>query len=190
MNSATTWNRRYQTANNIIPEPCQVVADYTHLLPTQGTALDLACGLGTHALLLARHGLETYAWDYAETALKRLQAHAESQRLHIHTQWRDVIVSPPEAQTFDVIVVCHFLDRGLVWALTQALKPNGLLFYQTFTRTAVSDVGPKNPQFRLADNELLQLFADLQTVVYREEGRIGDLTQGFRNQALLIAQKK
>jgi len=188
MISATTWNSRYQTATNI-PEPCQVLAAYTHLLPTQGTALDLASGLGANAILLARHGLETYAWDYAETALERLSAYAKTQRLLIHTQQRDVIVSPPEAQTFDVIVVCHFLDRNLAPILTQALKPNGLLFYQTFTRTSVSDAGPKNPQFRLADNELLHLFADLQTVVYREEGEIGEITQGFRNEALLIATK-
>jgi 2-polyprenyl-3-methyl-5-hydroxy-6-metoxy-1,4-benzoquinol methylase len=188
MISATTWNSRYQAATDI-PKPCQVLAAYTHLLPTQGTALDLAGGLGANALLLAHHGLETHVWDYAETALERLQAHAKTQRLHIHTQQRDVIVSPPKAQTFDVIVVCHFLERNLAPFLTQALKPNGLLFYQTFTRTSVSDAGPKNPQFRLADNELLHLFADLQIVVYREEGVLGEVTQGFRNEALLIATK-
>jgi len=71
--------------------------------------------------------------------------------------------------------------------LIQALKPNGLLFYQTFTRTCVNDCGPKNPEFRLRDNELLLMFADLQVVVYQEEACIGDTTQGLRNEALLIA---
>lgn len=169
--------------------PCKVLADYTHLLPTKGRALDLACGLGANALLLARHGLETQAWDYAETAIERLQANAQSQQLQIQTQVRDIIASPPPADTYDVIIVCHFLDRRLNSALVKSLKPNGLLFYQTFTRTAVNESGPKNPLFRLADNELLHLFSDLQIVVYREEGTIGDITQGFRNQALLIARK-
>jgi len=188
MNSATEWNSRYQKATDM-PPPCQVVAAYTHLLPTTGTALDLACGFGANALLLARHGLKTYAWDYAETALERLQAKAQSEQVQIQTELRDVVNSPPSANTFDVIVVCHFLDRHLVPILTQALKQNGLLFYQTFTRTCVSDGGPKNPAFRLAENELLRLFADLQLVVYREEGNIGDTAQGFRNEALLIARK-
>ncbi|RKZ86711.1 MAG: SAM-dependent methyltransferase [Candidatus Parabeggiatoa sp. nov. 1] len=188
MNRATNWNTRYHTPTNI-PPPCQVLSDYTYLLPTIGTALDLACGLGANALLLARFGLETYAWDYAETALERLKAFAQAQTVQIHTQVRDVVVSPPPPTMFDVIVVCHFLDRSLVPALIHALKPNGLLFYQTFTRTCVSDQGPKNPDFRLADNELLQMFADLQIVVYREEGKIGDTTQGFRNEALLVARK-
>ncbi len=175
MINATEWNSRYQKATDM-PPPCQVVAAYTHLLPTTGTALDLACGLGANALLLARHGLKTYAWDYAETALERLQA--KSEQVEIHTELRDVVNSPPSANSFDVIVVCHFLDRHLVPFLTQALKPNGLVFYQTFTRTG--DTGPKNPAFRLAENELLRLFADLQIVVYHEEGG---------NEALLIARK-
>ena len=33
------------------------------------------------------------------------------------------------------------------------------------------------------------MFAPLQVLVYREEGRLGDLTRGFRNEALLVARK-
>ncbi len=187
--SVIEWNQRYQTTTTLPLQPCKVLADYTYLLPTTGIALDLACGLGANALLLARHGLETHAWDYAETAIKRLQAKAQSQQLQIHTQVRDIIASPPPADTYDVIVVCHFLDRQLSPALIKSLKPNGLLFYQTFTRTTINEAGPKNPRFRLADNELLHLFSDLQIVIYHEEGTIGDITQGFRNEALLIARK-
>ncbi|MCK5522542.1 MAG: methyltransferase domain-containing protein [Thiomargarita sp.] len=186
--SSIKWNNRYQTTTDM-PSPCHVVAAYTHLLPANGTALDLACGLGANALLLARHGLETHAWDYAQTALERLQRDAETQQVQIHTQIRDVLIEPPSPATFDVIVVCHFLYRNLAPTLIQALKPKGLLFYQTFTRTCVSNCGPKNPDFRLKDNELLRLFSDLQIVVYREEGYIGEITEGFRDEALLIAQK-
>jgi len=186
---AIEWNKRYSTTTALPLLPCQVLANYTHLLPTTGRALDLACGLGANALLLARHGLETHAWDYAKTALERLQANAQSQQLQIHTQVRDIIVSPPPTDTYNVIIVCHFLDRRLSAALVKSLKPNGLLFYQTFTRTAINESGPKNPHFRLADNELLQLFRELKIVIYQEEGTIGDTTQGFRNQALLIARK-
>ncbi len=186
--TSTKWNSRYQGATDM-PPACQVLTAYTHLLPTQGNALDLACGLGANALLLARHGLETNAWDSAEVALQHLQAFAHTEQLDIHTQVRDVVLSPPELATFDVIVVCQFFSISLVPALTQALKPNGLLFYQTFTRTSISNIGPKNPDYRLADNELLRLFANLQIVVYREEGRIGNTMQGFRNQALMIARK-
>lgn len=180
------WNNRYQIAD--FPPPCQVLVDYAHLLPSAGTALDLACGLGANAFFLANRGLEIHAWDYAEVAITRLQTHATSQQIPIYTQVRDVLQQPPAPATFDIIVVCHFLDRSLIPSLRHALKPNGLLFYQTFTRTYVDEQGPKNPDYRLADNELLKLFSDLKLIMYREEGRVGNTTQGFRNQAQLIAQ--
>jgi 2-polyprenyl-3-methyl-5-hydroxy-6-metoxy-1,4-benzoquinol methylase len=181
------WNNRYQTTTDF-PEPCQVLVDYAYLLPSLGSALDLACGLGANAFFLANRGLETYAWDYAKVAITRLQAHATSQQVPIYTQVRDVVQEPPPPTTFDVIVICHFLDRSLIPSLIHALKPNGLLFYQTFTRTYVDEQGPKNPDYRLANNELLKLFSQLKIIMYREEGRVGDTTQGFRNQAQLIAQ--
>ncbi|MEW8205094.1 MAG: SAM-dependent methyltransferase, partial [Candidatus Thiodiazotropha taylori] len=83
----------------------------------------------------------------------------------------------------------YFLERSLIPTLIQALKPGGLVFYQTFTRQAVSSEGPQNPAFRLADQELLQLFSQLHVRVYREEGRLGDLSLGSRDVAMLVAQK-
>ena len=49
----------------------------------------------------------------------------------------------------------------------EALKPQGLLFYQTFTHERVTDQGPSNPSYRLAPNELLELFAPLHVLVTR-----------------------
>jgi SAM-dependent methyltransferase len=193
--TATDWNLRYQTITDR-PLPCQVLLENAHLLPTTGTALDLACGLGANALLLARQGLETFAWDYAAVAIQKLREYVAQQteggqqtRFLLHPEVRDVITTPLPPATFDVIVICRFLERRLVSAIIDALKPNGLLFYQTFTRTYVSDGGPKNPEYRLADNELLLLFKELQIVVYREEGNIGDSQRGFRNEAMLIGRR-
>ena len=188
MERINKWNHRYQSIAALSP-PCQVLANYTHLLPATGQAIDLACGLGANALLLARHGLKTFAWDYAPAAIIRLQNEAQSQQLYIYTEIRDIVTSPPQSASFDVIVICHFLERKLVPALVAALKPKGLLFYQTFTRTMVTGCGPQNAEFRLADGELLQLFQALRPIVYHEESDIGDITQGLRNEAFLIAQK-
>jgi tellurite methyltransferase len=73
--------------------------------------------------------------------------------------------------------------------LINALRPGGLLFYQTFTRTKVSEVGPSNPAYRMQDNQLLDMFIKLQILAYREEGVVGDTTQGFRDEAMLVGQK-
>ena len=65
-----------------------------------------------------------------------------------------------------------------------------MIFYQTFTKLRVTEGGPRNPHFLLEDNELLHLFAALKVRVYREEGLLGELDSGFRNEAMLIAQKE
>jgi hypothetical protein len=103
---------------------------------------------------------------------------------------RDVEANPPGRESFDVIVVSYFLARDLIPALVQALRPGGLVFYQTFTRQRVSDRGPQQAQFRLAEQELLRLFAGLQVLFYREEGCVGDLEQGLRDEAMFIGRRK
>jgi tellurite methyltransferase len=93
-------------------------------------------------------------------------------------------------ESYDVIVVSYFLERKLAPALIRALQPGGLLFYQTHIRDKVDDSGPANEAFLLARNELLSLFSDLTVLVYREEGRVGDIRRGFRNRAMLVGMKQ
>ena len=184
------WNARYRDATKL-PEAAWVLRENHYLLPHRGNALDLACGLGGNAIWLAQHGLTTWSWDISETAITMLTAFSAERGLPIYAEVRNVQTHPPESGHFDVIVVSHFLDRSLSNSLITALRPEGLLFYQTFTRDRVDDtIGPKNPDFLLQQNELLRLFAPLRVVVYREEGRIGDITRGFRNKAMLVAQKR
>ncbi len=183
------WDERYRASPPELRAPATVLQENQHLLPARGRALDLACGLGANALLLARHGLEVRAWDLSPVACERLRAAAAVQRLQLHAQVRDLVASPPDPDSFDVIVVAHFLDRDLVPAIVAALRPGGLLYYQTFVREHVTDVGPSSPRFRLERNELLGLFAGLIVRVYREEGTIGDTRLGLRDEALLVAQR-
>ena len=186
---ATCWNQRYREA---ITEqlPAKVLADNLHLLPVAGQALDLACGLGANALLLARHGLTTWAWDISPVAISRLDAAARAAGLTVHSEVRAVTARPPEPGRFDVIVVSRFLERSLAPALQAALRSGGLLFYQTFSKLRLSKDGPSNPAFLLDDNELLRLFPALKVRIYRDEGQSGDITRGVRNEAMLVAQKE
>ncbi len=182
------WDERYRGAAGP-GEPARVLRDYGHLLPTHGSALDLACGLGANALFLARRGLQTLAWDLSPVAVTRLHGVAVAEALPLEAAVRDVIGRPPAPATLDVIVVAHFLERALAAPLTAALRPGGLLFFQTFTRTFVNSAGPTQEAYRLADNELLSLFAPLRILAYREEGRAGDLSCGFRDEAMLVGMK-
>ncbi len=182
------WDARYRQMDRE-PKPARVLLENRHLLPSAGCALDLACGLGGNALLLAEHGLDTWAWDISTVAVVRVQEAARQRCLALHVEVRDVSVHLPPPGSFDVIVVSRFLDRHIASALIQALNPEGLLFYQTFTRHAVDVIGPTNPAYLLDAGELLSLFGQLHVLVYRDEGRVGDVTQGLRHEALFVGQK-
>ncbi|MCC5795909.1 MAG: class I SAM-dependent methyltransferase [Methylophaga sp.] len=183
------WDDKYRLADVAMAEPARVLQENRHLLPARGEALDLACGLGANAILLAQQGLEVHAWDSSAVAVEKLSQWSADKQLAISTELRDVVQHPPAASSLDVIVVSHFLDRLLCPALMAALRPQGLLFYQTWTRDKVANVGPSNPDYLLEDNELLQIFQGLKIRVYREESLSGDKGKGWRDQSMLVAQR-
>ncbi len=183
------WDLKYQSANDA-GKAAQVLTENEHLLPaTTVKALDLACGLGANALLLAERGFDVAAWDSSTIAIEKLNQFAKLQNLRVIAEQYDVSLNPPKANSYDVIVVSYFLDRTICSDLVKALKPGGLLFYQTYCQQKVVEIGPKNPHFLLAENELLTLFSALKIRFYREDALVGDHQKGCRNQAMLVAQK-
>ena len=189
MDSKVKWNTHYRDATGE-PQASQVLQENLHLLPDNGRALDLACGLGGNAILLAQQGLQVDAWDIADVPIAVLQDLALERQLPIQVEVRDVETNPPAPETFDVIVVSYFLNRDIIPDLMRALKPDGLIFYQTFTHQRVSNRGPQRAEFRLADQELLQLFSALQILCYREEGNVGDVRKGLRDEAMLVGRNR
>lgn len=183
------WDKHYNSRSTEFPVAAEVLFKNQHLLPKQGTALDLACGRGANAICLAENKLTVSAWDISEPALEQLSLHAKEKKIIINTEIRDVSKYPPEANSFNVIVVSRFLDRDLISNIKNAIKPEGLIYYQTFIKDKANDSGPNNPDYLLENNELLGFFNDWKVIYYREEGKIGDIDHGFRNQAMIIAQK-
>ena len=160
------------------------------LLPEKGKALDLACGLGGNAIYLAQLGFNSYAWDISEQATERLKKYCDKNKLSLLIEVRDIEQRPPPKNSFDVICVSYYLERDLSQHIIEALKTNGLLFYQTFTEESISDTGPSNPKYRLQANELLDMFSSLHVLAYQEYGRVGDHSLGIRDTAQLVAQKR
>ena len=188
------WNSIYATQDQIESQLEFKVADVlqknSFLLPKSGLALDLACGLGGNAIFLANHGLDSHAWDISKTAIDRLEAYCSKNKISVLTEGRDIEQQPPAANSFDVICVSYYLERAIVKDIITALKVNGLLFYQTFIAEKVSVAGPSNPQYRLQPNELLTLFSPLHILTYKEHGIVGDVKEGLRDVATLVAQKR
>ncbi|GJM05778.1 MAG: type 12 methyltransferase [marine bacterium B5-7] len=183
------WDRNYDACSSNYPTSAKVLRQNQHLLPTQGTALDLACGRGANAICLAENGLSVSAWDISASALRHLSNEAERKGLIIKIDSRNISEQPPESNSFDVITVSNFLERELIDTIRNAVKADGLIFYQTFIIDKTSNVGPNNPDYLLGKNELLNLFNDWNIICYKEEGTVGKIHAGFRNQAMLVAQK-
>lgn len=191
MNNQTKdkWDKHYTSCANDLATPAEVLFHNQHLLPAQGTALDLACGRGANAICLAENGLTVTAWDISSSALEYLSHHAKEKGLTVNTKTRDISKHPPETNSFDVIVVSRFLDRNIILDIRNAIKLDGLIFYQTFIKDKINATGPGNPDYLLDKNELLFFFKDWKIIVYREEGQIGNIDKGFRNQAMILTQK-
>ena len=184
------WNHIYSQYLQESYPAVQVLTENEFLLPAVGTALDLACGLGANAVFLAEHGLAVTAWDISFIAIDKLRTYAVQQGLNINACQENIVADNFTECSFDVIVVSRFLDRTLSDAIIGALKPGGLLFYQTFTREKTSRKPPNNPDYLLTENELLALFSPLRVIYYRENALIGEQLRGLRNEAQFIGQKR
>lgn len=169
---ASKWNVRYAYSGEPIPAPAEVLSrgarwlpDASMLINAEGTgaelaALDLACGRAGNGQWLAQRGFQVSAWDISETVVEEIQSRKPC--LMHEVLVRNVSERPPIPDSFDVIVVCRFLDRKLCPAISAALRPGGTLFYQTFTH------GLSNPDYLLGNNELLTLFSELDILEYHE----------------------
>jgi SAM-dependent methyltransferase len=88
----------------------------------------------------------------------------------------------PEA-AFDLILCLQYLQRSLFAQVARALKPGGMLLFETFTRAQLNySGGPRNPAHLLEPGELRTAFPELNVLFYREL----NAGQGI---ASLVAQK-
>jgi SAM-dependent methyltransferase len=147
------------------------------LLPPAGRALDVACGHGRNALWLAARGFDTTAVDRDAATVAALDARARREGLPLTARAMDLEVEGARLgdDAYDVIVVVHYLHRPLFPALLAALRPGGVMVYETFTVAQAARGRPTNPAFLLAPGELARLVAPLEILAAREgdyEGRM------------------
>jgi SAM-dependent methyltransferase len=182
------WNEAYQGADISSAKPAQVLVENNHLLSKKGKALDLACGRAANAIFLAKHGFDVDAVDISPVVLSSVEQYVVQHNLSVTCICQDIENNGLLKKQYDVIVVSYFLNRMLFPQIIKALKPNGLLFYETWSQQKVDDSGPKNSDFRLKPSELLKLSSGLRPLFYREEGNNGNISKGSRNIAMLIVQ--
>lgn len=133
--------------------PSGWVCRWAGQIPKGGRVLDVACGAGRHALYLAEQGFAVDAVDIDISACDGIavpnivfrQADLEG------GEWP----YPPEG--FQGIVVTNYLHRPLFPKLLGSLAPGGVLIYETFALGNERYGRPKNPNFLLLPDELLEV---------------------------------
>ena len=184
------WDRIHAENGSIeVPPPAYVLAEFSYLLPGSGKALEIACGQGGNACYLASRGLKTLAWDISPVAIAKLDNIKNDWSPNLNAEIRDVTRVSFPRDCFDIIVVSRFLDRTVSASIVSALKPGGLLYYQTFVVGKDPKIGPSNRDYLLTENELLSMFSALTPRVFYDVSRVGDLSKGLRNEACYIGQK-
>lgn len=106
----------------------------------------------------------------SETAIKKARQLARESNVTIHAFAADLETYQLSKDTYDVITCFYYLQRDLVPQMKAALKPGGVIIYETYTieNWERGFEGPKNKDYLLQSNELLNLFKDLKILYYRE----------------------
>jgi len=145
------------------------VTRWAPLVAPGASVLDVACGTGRHARRFADRGCAVLAVDRDADALAGLAgvAGVEARQADLERDpW------PFGAEAFDAIVVTNYLHRPLIPHLLAAIRPGGVLIYETFMLGNERLGRPANPDFLLRPGELLEAVAGRLAVVAFEQGAV------------------
>ena len=132
-----------------------------------GPVLDLACGRGRHTRLLLDAGYEVWSVDRDLDTLATLRD-TNAKILQIDLESPDFVWPFAEA-SFAGIVVTNYLHRQLMPRILASLMDQGVLIYETFAVGNEKYGRPRNPDFLLSDNELIQHFVTTQMAGWRQQ---------------------
>jgi 2-polyprenyl-3-methyl-5-hydroxy-6-metoxy-1,4-benzoquinol methylase len=168
------WNRRYQEGSHASMQPdpflVQAYEDYIQpLFPRSGRALDVAGGVGRHAIWLARRGWHVTLTDISQVGLRQARNNAADVAHQMEFREADMKKFRGGRERFDLVLVFFYLERSIFSQLVKALRPGGLLIYKTYTlEQRKFKGGPSHPLHLLKANELLKAFGKLRILHYHE----------------------
>lgn len=150
--------------------------------------LDLACGSGRHGLLLASRGIPVIFADRDRDCLAAVEQDARFTSALCRLWEVDLEqheFTPLAEKTFDAVLVFNYLHRPLLPQIKAAVRPGGLVIYETFTTAQRAFGRPSRDAFLLQPGELRSQFADWQ-LLYEFEGELREPTRAV---ASVIARR-
>ena len=134
-------------------------------------ALDLACGAGRNSIFLAKNGFKVDALDIAQIALDALNSELQTKELShlVDTKLIDLDNFSTADNSYDLILMCNFLDRKLIQKAKQSLSIGGIFIVETYM---VDDENEKkdSDKINLLDSaELKEIFSDSYEILFYDE---------------------
>ncbi|MGZ5194922.1 MAG: class I SAM-dependent methyltransferase [Ramlibacter sp.] len=143
--------------------PSPWVQRWSHLVPSGGSVLDVACGFGRHMRWFATRGHPVAGVDRSQDAIDAVGPLGEAICADIENgPW------PFAGRTFEGVVVTNYLWRALLPAIVQSVAPGGALIYETFAAGNETVGKPSRPDFLLQPGELITACPGMRVIAYED----------------------
>ena len=184
----TDWDRRYREREHEIEEPNPVVTNFAGQI-APGSALDLACGTGRHAIWLAEYGWTVTAVDLSRVAVDILKKRALDLSIAVNIVLADLERHEfaIEPESYDLIVVCNYLQRELFPVIRAGARIGGAVIAVIAMVDSDPNVRPMNPAYLLNPGELRAQFQGWELIHDFEGKPVGDARR--RATAEIIARR-
>lgn len=130
-----TWDKVYSEGRSLLVWPDETIVSLLNRHKGEfKRGIDLACGAGRHAILMAQMGIESVGVDSSKSSIDFARKHSEAMGLDnikfINSLVQDVDF---EKESFDIVIawgLIHYLDsedqKLFLDKVRYLLKPNGL----------------------------------------------------------------
>jgi SAM-dependent methyltransferase len=162
------WDRKYLDKPSLLKSRPPAIMLEEYIEKVEGThAIDLACGNGRNTIFLASKGFQVDAVDISSVALSDLKKRIADRDIRLIEA--DLDNYTPKSAYYDLAVMTNYLDRELIRRTAETLQHHGTFIIETYMDHPENEKKDSNPDFLLAQEELLHLFDTTFTVLaYRE----------------------
>ncbi len=173
---------RVKPMNKITPS--QFLVENIDLLP-KGRVLDVAMGNGRNALYLAQMGFQVAGIDISNEAISLALENAKEYGIDLEVMAGDLEGDYQiDKEAYDVIICFNYLHRSLMPQIKAGIRPGGMIVYETYLVDQPKFGKPRNPDYLLKYNELLDIFRDFRCLRYRE-----GIIENRKSVAGIVAEK-
>lgn len=186
------WDERYRQGSHATLEPNPLLVRAIESLPA-GRALDVACGAGRHALLLARHGWNVTAVDSSSVGIELTRERAREFGVEVDARVADLERGEfeIEREAYELICDFYYLQRDLWPQIRAGVREGGLVVAAIHLVDENPEGETGNPNFLLQPGELRAEFEAWDMLHYHETSLTDrDAGEHHRRTAEIIALKR